>query len=338
MAPSDQADSELQIRLTAETAAATEGVGAAARDIAGALQGVAPAAEQAAQAAAGAMEKVARKSREAAEEVRKVGEHAKMSAGQLRAVAVGMAGMAIGAIGAWQENHGGRSAGVDYAQGALSGAGQGAMIGGMIGGVPGMVVGGLGGAAYGLFTTSERREAEENAAREAREKSIASMQAQVVAYERLSARTEAFRRTLEGLGNEEAAAAAREQVRAREVARREAEDERLAAAQRAHADRGDEAAFARASRERALNARELEALRAVRIEAAPKPPAERTAFDPSAGDSFLAKGWNLFGGIAGGMNDASVQLARESNAIARQQLSALNLIAARRPAAAAWSS
>jgi len=164
------------------------------------------------------------------------------------------------------------------------------------------------------------------------------MQAQIVLYERLASRTEAFRKTLEWLSDTEASAAARETARTREIGRREAEEERLARAQRAAADRGDEAAFARLSRDRQHNARELEALRNVRIEEAPKEPrAVRPSFDPAEGDSFLKKGWNLFGGLAGGgMNDAATRLAQEGNGIAREQLSVLNRIAARQTAAA-WT-
>lgn len=337
MAPSDQADSELQIRLTAETAAATEGVGEAARDIAGALQGVAPAAEQAAQAAAGAMEKVAQKSREAATEVKKVGEHAKMSAGQLRAVAVGMAGMAIGAIGAYQENHGGRSAGLAYTQGALSQGLQGAAMGGMVAGLPGAIAGGVGGAVLGAFTTYQQREAAEKAEAKAREEAIASMREQVELYESLRARTQVFQKTLAGLGDTEADATSRTAAREREIARREAEDARLAQAQRDAAGRGDQAAFRDLSRDRQLNAQELSALRNLKIEVKEPERRERTGYDPSEGDSFLKKGWNLFGGLGGGVNDAATQLAREGNDIMRQQLSTLNRIATQRTVAA-WSS
>lgn len=333
MAPSDQADSELQIRLTAETAAATEGVGEAARDIAGALQGVAPAAEQAAQAAAGAMEKVAQKSREAATEVKKVGEHAKMSAGQLRAVAVGMAGMALSAYGAWQENHGGRSAGLAYTQGALSQGLQGAAMGGMVAGLPGAVIGGAAGAALGAFTTYQQREAAEKAEAAAREEAIASMREQVELYESLRARTEAFQKTLAGLGDTEADATSRTAAREREIARREAEDARLAEAQRRAAASGDEASFRSLSRDRQLNAQELAAIKNLKIEVKAPERQERTAFDPSEGDAFLKKGWDLFGGLSGGMNDAATQLAREGNDLSRQQLSVLNRIATQRIAA-----
>ena len=334
MAPSDQADSELQIRLTAETAAATEGVGAAARDIAGALQGVAPAAEQAAQAAAGAMEKVAQKSREAAAEVKTVGEHAKMSAAQLRMVAVGMTGMAIGAIGAWQENHGGRSAGVAYAQGALSAGLQGAAMGGMVGGVPGAVIGGVAGASVGAFTTYQQREAAEKAESEARQAAVDSMREAVDSYEELQARTETFMKTLERLGETESNIGYREQWRRDEIAHRTAEDERLGREQREAADRNDSEAFAKLSRERQLNAQELSALKNLRIEAEPEE-SRRGAprLDPTMGDSFAKMGMDLFGG---GLNDAATRLAQESNDIGKQQLAVLNRIEGKRAAGAVW--
>ena len=336
MAPSGQADSTLEIRLMADTAAATGGVESAARDIAGAMRGVTRAAEEAGGAAAGAMEKVAQKSRQAAEEVKKVGEHAKMSAGQLRMVAVGMAGMAIGAIGAYQDAHGGRSEKLDYTQGALSTGLQGAALLGMAGGFGGAIVGGVGGAAIGLLTTYWKREAAEKAEAEAREKSIASMREQVELYESLRARTESFQTTLSGLGDTETDVSAREERRQREIARREAEDARLAAAQREAATRNDADAFRSLSRDRQLNAQELAALKNLRIEAPAPDRRERTAFDPSDGDSFLKKGFDLFGGLGGGVNDAATQLAREGNAIARQQLSVLDRIASRR-AVAAWA-
>ena len=333
MAPSGQADSTLEIKLTADTAAATGGVESAARDIAGARRGVTRAAEEAGGAAAGAMEKVAQKSRQAAEEVKKVGEHAKMSAGQLRMVAVGMAGMAIGAIGAYQDAHGGRSEKLDYTQGALSTGLQGAAMGGMVGGFGGAIFGGVGGAAIGLLTTYWKREAAEQAEAEAREKSIASMREQVELYESLRARTESFQTTLSGLGDAETDVAARAERRRSEIARREVEDARLAAAQREAATRNDADAFRSLSRDRQLNAQELAALKNLRIEAPAPERRERTAFDPSDGDSFLKRGFNLFGGISGGMNDAATQLAREGNDIARRQLSVLDRIASRRTVA-----
>ena len=304
MAPSDQADSELAIRLEAETGSAERGVESAARDISGALQGVAGAAEEAGNAAAGAMEKTAREAKKAGEEVKKVGEHAKMSAGQLRMVAVGMTGMAIGAIGAYQENHGGRSAGLAYTQGALSSGLQGAAMGGMVGGVPGAVIGGVAGAAVGAFTTYQQREAAEKAEAEAREKSIASMREQVELYESLRARTEAFQKTLAGLSDAEAGAAQREEDRQREIARREAEDARLAQAQR-------EAAAA--------------ALKNLKIADAPEKERRGSDWtDPTMGDRFAKMGMNLFGGERG--VDMATQYAREGNDIARQQLSVLNRI------------
>ncbi len=332
MAPSDQADSELEIRLEAETASATAGVDAAARDIEGALQGVARAAEEAGSGAAGAMEKVAQKSREAAAEVKKVGEHARMTAGQLRMVAVGMAGMAIGAIGAYQENHGGRSADTAYAQGALSSGLQGAAMGGMLGGPVGAAVGGAAGAIVGAFTAYQQREAAEKAEAKAREESIKGMREQVELYESLRARTEAFQKTLSSLGSTEGDVASRTAARDREIARREQEDARLAQAQRDAAGRGDQAAFRDLSRDRQLNAQELSALRNLKIEVKAPERRERTGYDPSEGDSFLKRGWNLFGGIGGGVNDAATQLAREGNDIARQQLSTLNRIATQRTA------
>lgn len=336
MAPSDQADSELQIRLTAETAAATEGVGEAARDIAGALQGVAPAAEQAAQAAAGAMEKVAQKSRQAAEEVKKVGEHAKMSAGQLRMVAVGMAGMAIGAWSSWDRANGGtHSETIDYAKGALGGAAQFSAMGAMFGAKDPRSLGILAliGAGAGAGMTYLDKKAAEQEEQKAREEAIASMREQVELYESLRARTEAFQKTLAGLGDTEADATSRTAAREREIARREAEDARLATAQREAASRNDADAFRSLSRDRQINAQELAALKNLRIEAPAPERRERTAFDPSDGDSFLKKGFDLFGGLGGGVNDAATQLAREGNAIARQQLSVLDRIASRRTVA-----
>lgn len=337
MASSDQADSTLEIKLTADTAAATGGVDAAARDIAGAMQGVARSAEEAGQAAGGAMDQVAKKSREAADEVKRVGEHAKMSAGQLRMVAVGMAGMALNAYGAWQDNHGGRSAETAYAQGILGSGAQGAMMGMMVGGPVGAAIGGVAGAAVGAFTTYQQREAAEKAEQQAREESIKSMREQVELYESLRARTSAFQKTLETLGNTEGDVASRTAARDREIARREAEDARLAQAQRDAAGRGDQAAFRDLSRDRQLNAQELSALRNLKIEVKEPERRERTGYDPSEGDSFLKKGWNLFGGLGGGVNDAATQLAREGNDIMRQQLSTLNRIATQRTVAA-WSS
>lgn len=335
MASSGQADSTLEVKLTADTAAATGGVESAARDIAGAMQGVTRAAEEAGGAAADAMDKVAKKGREAASEVKQVGEHAKVSAGQIRALAVGMAGMALNAYGAWQDNHGGRSAGAAYAQGVLGGAAQGAAMG-AVAGPGGMAVGALAGAAVGAFTTYQQREAAEKAEAEAREKSIASMREQVELYESLRARTESFQTTLSSLGDAETDVAARAERRRSEIARREAEDARLATAQREAATRNDADAFRSLSRDRQLNALELAALKNLRIEAPAPERRERTAFDPSDGDSFLKRGFNLFGGLSGGVNDAATQLAREGNDIARRQLSVLDRIASRR-AVAAWA-
>lgn len=332
MAPSGREDSKLELKLTAETAPATQGVEAASRDIAGALRGVARAAEEAGSGAADAMEKVAQKSREAAAEVKKVGEHAKMSAGQLRMVAVGMAGMALNAYGAWQDNHGGRSAATAYAQSALGSGAQGAMMGMMLGGPVGAAIGGVAGAAVGAFTAYQQREAAEKAEQKAREESIKSMREQVDLYESLRARTASFQKTLETLGNTEGDVASRTEARDREIARREAEDARLAEAQRAAAGRGDQAAFRDLTRDRQLNAQELSALRNLKIEVKAPERRERTGYDPSEGDSFLKRGWNLFGGIGGGVNDAATQLAREGNDIARQQLSTLNRIATQRTA------
>ncbi|MBQ6103003.1 MAG: hypothetical protein IJL06_04960 [Kiritimatiellae bacterium] len=325
MAPSDQADSELAIRLEAETGSAERGVESAARDISGALQGVAGAAEEAGNAAAGAMEKTAREAKKAGEEVKKVGEHAKMSAGQLRMVAVGMTGMAIGAIGAYQENHGGRSAGLAYTQGALSAGLQGAAMGGMVGGVPGAVIGGVAGAAVGAFTTYQQREAAEKAETEAREKSIASMREQVELYESLRARTEAFQKTLAGLSAAEAGAAQREEDRQREISRREAEDARLAQAQRDAAASNDADSFRSLSRDRQINAQELAALKNLKIADAPEKERRGSDWtDPTMGDRFAKMGMNLFGGERG--VDMATQYAREGNDIARQQLAALNRI------------
>lgn len=333
MAPSGQEDSKLELKLTAETAPATQGVEAASRDIAGALRGVAGAAEEAGGAAAGAMEKVAQKSREAAAEVKKVGEHAKMSAAQLRMVAVGMTGMAIGAIGAWQENHGGRSAGVAYAQGALSAGLQGAAMGGMVGGVPGAVIGGVAGAAVGAFTTYQQREAAEKAESEARQAAVASMREAVDSYEELRARTETFMKTLERLGETESNIGYREQWRRDEITHRTAEDERLGREQREAADRNDSEAFAKLSRERQLNAQELSALKNLRIEAEPEE-SRRGAprLDPTMGDSFAKMGMDLFGG---GLNDAATRLAQEANELSRQQLDELRQIR-RESLAASW--
>ena len=153
----------------------------------------------------------------------------------------------------------------------------------------------------------------------------------------MRARTEAFQKTLAGLGDTEADAASRSSAREREIARREAEDARLAQAQRDAAGRGDQAAFRDLSRDRQLNAQELSALKNLKIEVKEPERRERTGYDPSEGDSFLKKGWNLFGGLGGGVNDAATQLAREGNDIMRQQLSTLNRIAMQRTVAA-WSS
>ena len=54
------------------------------------------------------------------------------------------------------------------------------------------------------------------------------------------------------------------------------------------------------------------------------------------GDAFLRKGWNLFGGLGGGVDDAATRLAQEGNGIMRQQLVVLNRIAMQR-ATAAWA-
>lgn len=334
MASSGQADSTLEVKLTADTAAATGGVAAAARDIAGAMQGVARSAEEAGQAAAGSMDQVAQKSRAAAEEVKRVGEHAKMSAGQLRMVAVGMAGMALNAYGAWQDNHGGRSAGTAYAQGILGSGAQGAMMGMMVGGPVGAAIGGVAGAAVGAFTTYQQREAAEKAEAEAREKSIESMRKQIDLYEELRGRTEAFQGTLRRLGDATGDVAERKQWQSDEIAYRTAEDERLAREQREAADRNDTEAFAKLSRERQLNAHELAAIKAVSIEAEPEERRRGAAWlDPAMGDRFAKMGMDLFGG---GVNDAATRLAQEGNDIGKQQLAVLNRIEGKRAAGAVW--
>lgn len=328
-------DSTLEIQLSADTAPATAAVQLAADKFKRVIEEMAIDAAEAGKAAGSAMEEVAEKSEKAAKKVKEVGESAKMSAGQLRAVAVGMAGMAIGAIGAWQENHGGRSAGLAYTQGALSQGLQGAAMGGMVAGLPGAVIGGAAGAALGAFTTYQQREAAEKAEAAAREEAIASMREQVELYESLRARTEAFQKTLAGLSDAEAGAAQREEDRQREIARREAEDARLAQAQRDAAASNDADAFRSLSRDRQLNAQELAALKNLKIEVeAPKN--SGATYDPAEGDAFLRKGWNLFGGLGGGVDDAATRLAQEGNGIMRQQLAVLNRIESRR-FGAAWA-
>ena len=187
----------------------------------------------------------------------------------------------------------------------------------------------------GAFTTYQQREAAEKAENEAREKSIASMREQVELYESLRSRTEAFQKTLAGLGDTEANVASRTEARDREIARREAEDARLAEAQRDAAASNDTEAFRSLSRDRQLNAQELAALKNLKIEV--ESPEARRATDPSDGDSFLKKGWNLFGGLGGGVSDAATRLAQEGNRIAQQQLAVLNRIESRR-GAAVWVS
>lgn len=330
MAPSDQADSTLEIRLTADTADATGGVAAAARDIAGAMQGVARAAEEAGKAAGDAMNKTAREAKRAAEEVKGVGDRAQMTAGQLRMVATRMAGLALDALDTGPDQFGRRSAAADFGQ-----AGMNALQVGLMTKSPALA---LVDGALEMITVSFKRQAQEEAANRKREELSFSMLEQVTAYEKLRDRTERFTRTLDALSDGEGSAADRRARLSAEIRRREAEDQRLGSVQRRAAGEADESLFRSASQARALNARELAALRSLRIEDAPKEPArrERAAFDPAEGDTFLKKGMNLFGGLSGGVSDAATRLAQEGNGIARQQLFVLNRIADRQTAAA-WS-
>ena len=322
---SSSPDSTLEIQLSADTAPATAAVQQAADKFKRVIEEMAIDAAEAGKAAGSAMEEVAEKSEKAAKKVKEVGESAKMSAGQLRMVAAGMAGMALNAYGAWQDNHGGRSAGTAYAQGVLGTGLQGAAMGGMVGGAPGAVIGGVAGAAVGAFTTYQQRSAAEKAEAEAREKSIASMREQVELYESLRARTEAFQKTLLGLSDAESGAAQREEDRQREIARREEEDARLAQAQRDAADRNDADAFRSLSRDRQLNAQELAALKSLKVEDAPEKERRGSDWtDPTMGNQWAKMGMNLFGGERG--VDMATQYAREGNDIARQQLAALNRI------------
>jgi len=322
MAPSAQAGSSLEIRLVASGDEAKRDLAGAAQEIGRALRGVGDAATAAGRAGAEALGKTAEAGRRAAEEVGRVGEKAKLSAGQLRMVAAGMAGMALGAYGAYQDAHGGRSAGAAYAQGAISGGLQGASMGMMLGGPKGALALGLGGAGLGALTTYWQREAAEKAEAKAREESIASMREQVELYEELRARTESFQATLAALGSAETDAATRSEALGREIERREAEDARLAEAQRAAADAGDKEAFAKASRDRQLGAQELAALRRVRVEedaAAEGGARGGRAIDIGPVDSWARKGMDL-AGAASGVSDAQLALSREANGLAKQQL------------------
>ena len=161
------------------------------------------------------------------------------------------------------------------------------------------------------------------------------MREQVELYESLRARTEAFQKTLAGLSDAEAGAAQREEDRQREISRREAEDARLAQAQRDAAASNDADSFRSLSRDRQINAQELAALKNLKVEVeAPKN--SGATYDPAEGDAFLRKGWNLFGGLGGGVDDAATRLAQEGNGIMRQQLAVLNRIESRR-FGAAWA-
>lgn len=321
MDSSARADSQLEIRLVASSDEAKRNLASAAQEIGRALQGLGQAATDAGAAGAEALEKTAEAGKKAAAEIEKTGEKAKLTAGQLRAVAAGFAGMAIGAIGAYQDAHGGRSSGTAYAQGALSQGLQGAAMGGMVGGVPGAMIGGAVGAGMGLFTTYQQRLAVEKSEEEARKAAVAGMHEQVRAYEELRERTEAFRRVLEGLSDSSSGAAAREETLRREIDEREAADARLAEAQRAAADAADQEAFAKASRERQLNAQELSSLRRVEVrEDAPDEGGRHgRSIDIGPMDSGARKGMDLVGAAAG-IADAQVQLSREANSLAKQQL------------------
>lgn len=320
MANSAPADSELTIRLALDATAATSALKGVGGDVASAMRDISAAATAAGASGADAMSKTAEKARAAAAEVRAVGESARMSAARLRMVAASFTGMTLGAVGAWQDAHGGRSSGLDYAESTLSGGLQGAAAGAMVGGPWGALAGGALAAGTGAFSTYQRHAAAEKADAEAREKAVESMHGEIEAYETLRARTEAFQKTLAALGNEETGVEARTAARTREISRREAEDERLASAQRDAAARADESAFRSLSRDRTLNAQELSALRASVISAPESRSRSGDRLGTGRTDDWQRRGFDLFGGVASGVQDAAVTLAREGNAIAREQL------------------
>lgn len=201
-------------------------------------------------------DRLSRTLKETSASAQRLGEKAKMSSDQVVGMTRAFAGLAIGMAATYAAQRFGNDSTmgrvIGYAGSGVSGATAGAMAG-KVGGVVGMVAGAIIGGAAGIYGEYDKNDrADEEKAKQARELREANLES-IETWEAARRRTAEFREGLDKLTKSESGLT-------EAIAKREAEDDRLAKLQRESID--DAKQLARISRERATNASEIDALRA----------------------------------------------------------------------------
>ena len=266
-------------------------------------------AKEVGEAAKAGMNEAADASERLSRNLDKASDGFRLSAKQMASVAASMGGMLVGtaakAVALSQPEGSKAQTALDWGGSALQGAGTGAALGSVFGPL-GTAIGGLAGAINGLLNKwLDDETAEKNNAQAAKEANAANREL----YESMIAaqeRTDAFRQTIDSLGDKEKSLGERQKELAAEIEKRAKEEERLKGGLQgnssAGADEGGRKLFSQQMKEYAANHAELERLRSIQksMDAESKkgtPAAERVSF--SALDSLARVGGNFAGSEQG---------------------------------------
>ena len=283
-------------------------------------------AREVGEAAAEGIDKAANASERLERNLEKSSDSLRLSSKQLVSVAASMGGMLLGtaakAVAAYQPQNSTAQKALDWGGSMAQGAGAGAAMGSLFGPI-GTAIGGLVGAVNALVGKFTDEKTKANAEAEALKKQNEANRELAETIFAAQERTEAFRKTIDSLGDSERPLADRQRELAEEIRRRTEEEARLKQnlllGSRSDADEAAQRQFARTKNDYQANHAELERLQSLQKALAnekQKDPAAAFRESMTAVDALSRVG----GAFAGG------DLGRDQLRVAGEQLAVLKSI------------